>query len=251
MDPIAVKHLKNYQVWHHRRLILTKLGKPAAFNELKFIARSLNADEKNYHTWSYRQWLLSHFNDDDLWENELDFTDHMIVDDVRNNSAWHHRFFVVWQSGVRDAEADRERVTRRELTYVHSCIYLSFIPDADPSHSYVKQNISLAPNNSSAWNYLRGMLEHNKIPFSSVRQFVEPYTKPGDPAAVDVVDLVNPPPSQQAQLPCPAAIEFMADIYEAEGQTSISNAIEVSAIFHFFNQHLIIHQVMAVTGRRT
>lgn len=65
------------------------------------------------------QWLLSYFNDeDDLWINELDFVEAMHAQDVRNNSAWHHRFFVVWGCGVRDGEQDRARVLRREIMCV-------------------------------------------------------------------------------------------------------------------------------------
>jgi hypothetical protein len=125
MDEIAVKYLKTYQVWHHRRLLLTITRKPA--QELDFITRSLTADTKNYHTWSYRQWLLAYFNDeDDLWKGELDFVDTMLAQDVRNNSAWHHRFFVVWGCGVREGEEDRERVYKRELTYV--LVFLSSLP---------------------------------------------------------------------------------------------------------------------------
>jgi protein farnesyltransferase/geranylgeranyltransferase type-1 subunit alpha len=117
MDELAIKFLKTYQVWHHRQLIVTLTRKPRV--ELDFIAKALSEeDQKNYHTWSYRQWLLSYFNDEeDLWSKELDFVDVMLTKDVRNNSAWHHRFFVVWASGVRDGEEDRERVLRRELMY--------------------------------------------------------------------------------------------------------------------------------------
>ena len=81
-------------------------------------------DAKNYHTWSYRQWLLGYFGGEgeseggDVWEGEIEFVDGMISKDVRNNSAWHHRFFVIWGSGVREGEEDRERVLHRELTYV-------------------------------------------------------------------------------------------------------------------------------------
>lgn len=114
MDELAVKHLKTYQVWHHRRLLLTITRKPIP--ELAFISRSLNVDSKNYHTWSYRQWLLAYFNDEeDLWAKELDFIDSMLAMDLRNNSAWHHRFFVVWGCGVREGEEDRARVLKREL----------------------------------------------------------------------------------------------------------------------------------------
>lgn len=114
MDDIAIKFLKTYQVWHHRRLLLQELRQPGP--ELQFIAQCLKEDTKNYHTWSYRQWILAYFNDDGLWERELDFVEQMIANDIRNNSAWHHRFFAVFQSGVREGEQDRERVIRRELT---------------------------------------------------------------------------------------------------------------------------------------
>lgn len=197
MDELAVAFLKTYQVWHHRRLLLMLTRKPAP--ELAFIEKSLKVDAKNYHTWSYRQWLLAFFNDDDLWDGELDFVDMMLAQDIRNNSAWHHRFFVVFESGLREGETDRGRIVRRELTYV-------------------KQNISLVANNPSAWNYLRGILDTNKLPYSRVEDFVRPYaaTTP-DSSTTDLVDLENPPPPRGAQLPCPAAIEFLADIHEKEG----------------------------------
>lgn len=114
MDELAVKYLKTYQVWHHRRLLLTQTRKPVP--ELQFIARSLTEDEKNYHTWSYRQWLLAYFNDDELWAGELDFVEQMLKEDIRNNSAWHHRFFTVFQSGTRTGDENRDEVIRRELT---------------------------------------------------------------------------------------------------------------------------------------
>jgi protein farnesyltransferase/geranylgeranyltransferase type-1 subunit alpha len=113
MDELAVKYLKTYQVWHHRRLILTQTRQPAP--ELAFIGKSLEVDSKNYHTWSYRQWLLAYFNDDELWSGELEFVEEKLKGDLRNNSAWHHRFFVVFQSGVRAGEEDRDAVVKREL----------------------------------------------------------------------------------------------------------------------------------------
>src|SRR6267154_4119595 len=73
MDELAIKHLKTYQVWHHRRLLVQQTRNPGP--ELEFIANSLQIDMKNYHTWSYRQWILAHFNDDELWSHELDFVE--------------------------------------------------------------------------------------------------------------------------------------------------------------------------------
>jgi len=40
----------------------------------------------------YRQWVLSEFG---LWDGELDYVTRLITEDVRNNSAWNQRYFVV------------------------------------------------------------------------------------------------------------------------------------------------------------
>ena len=215
MDELAEKYLKNYQVWHHRRLLLQRgalTKSPAA--ELAFIARGLTHDAKNYHTWAYRQWVLVYFNQDALWEGEVRYIENMLEDDVRNNSVWHHRFFVVFSSGVRKGDEDREDVVRREL-------------------AFAKEKIALAPNNASAWNYLRGVLEHTATSFASLKQFVLPYIRPA-PSPTEainddaVVDLENPRPSPGADLPCPAAIEFLADVHEAVGGDEVQEAIKVT-----------------------
>ncbi|KAH7886877.1 hypothetical protein F5I97DRAFT_1936482 [Phlebopus sp. FC_14] len=210
MDELAVKYLKTYQVWHHRRLLVQQTRTPAP--ELVFIANCLQVDTKNYHTWSYRQWILAHFNDDSLWSGELDFVESMLSNDLRNNSAWHHRFFVVFQSGVRNGDEDRDEVIRRELTYV-------------------KTKISIAPNNASAWNYLRGVLDYAQISYSNLKSFVTPYavSRPTqqDKSTEEIVDLENPLPAPGSQLPCVAAIEFMADVYESSAGEALTKAVEL------------------------
>lgn len=136
MDPLATQHMKSYQVWHHRRLLFTQLtaipltattAKPLpdafelATSELDFIGSVLALDSKNYHTWSYRQWILAHLNDERLWLGELPYVDDMLETDVRNNSAWHHRFFITFSRGSRSSGATQEEqagVLQREITYV-------------------------------------------------------------------------------------------------------------------------------------
>lgn len=230
MDELAVKYLKTYQAWHHRRLLVQLTRAPVP--ELEFIAGCLQVDAKNYHTWSYRQWLLAHFNNEALWVNELDFIDGMLGMDVRNNSAWHHRFFVVFQSGVRKGEEDRNEVARRELVWVHS---VSFGGTGLTASRYVKMKISVAPNNPSTWNYLRGVLDNSKTPYSTLKAFVEPYCFEAEPTLPDnsevIVDLEDPLPSPDAQLPCTAAIEFLADIHESLGGDNVRIAIDVRSTF--------------------
>lgn len=91
---------------------------------------------------------------------------------------------------------------------------------------FTKEKIALAPNNPSAWNYLRGVLEHTQTPFASLTAFVQPYTA-AQPPAQDVLDLENPPPSAGAELPCVNALEFLADIYEQEGGAQTAKAAQV------------------------
>ena len=96
---------------------------------------------------------------------------------------------------------------------------------------FVKGKISLAPNNASAWNYFRGILNHVRIPYSTQTDFVELYVVDAVDDGVDrVLDLENPPPSEGAQLPCSTAIEFMADVHEANGKEGIAEAVKVRPI---------------------
>lgn len=53
----------------------------------------------------------------------------------------------------------------------------------------------------------------------------------------DVLDLENPPPSQGAELPCPAALEFMADVHEAKGKEGVAEAVKVG---HFLTCRLTL-----------
>jgi protein farnesyltransferase/geranylgeranyltransferase type-1 subunit alpha len=94
--------------------------------------------------------------------------------------------------------------------------------------SFAKEKIALAPNNPSAWNYLRGILDHARVPYSTQAPFVRQYiVDTVEPRGSDILDLENPPPSEGAELPCSAAIEFMADVHEASGKDGISKAVEV------------------------
>jgi protein farnesyltransferase/geranylgeranyltransferase type-1 subunit alpha len=244
MDELCLKNMKYYQVWSHRKLLLLLPSTlpnsisntlssipPTPAHELTYLSRVLSTDAKNYHTWAYRQWLLTYYGDThpNLWEHELIATDILIEDDVRNNSAWHHRFFISFASG---AQSD---VTAREL-------------------AFVKSKISLAPNNLSAWNYLRGILDKFGVRYATLRTFVEPYSNPrtendaatkvdgsvegiNEEAEVEVYDLDNPRPSLTAELPCALAIEFMADLCEQEGEND--KAAEVWIPLFIFTTTLI------------
>lgn len=149
----SMKNLKNYQIWQHRQVVMSKLS-TLPDGETKFLADVLAKDTKNYHVWSYRQWLVKHFG---LWAEdgaagaaELAYTKHMLSLDVRNNSAWNHRYFVLFQKSGRDTLP--EAVIEREVRLA-------------------KEAVEKAPQNQSSWNYLKGVLRWAKRPESDIKNF--------------------------------------------------------------------------------
>jgi protein farnesyltransferase/geranylgeranyltransferase type-1 subunit alpha len=50
---------KNYQEWHHRRVIVEWLNN--ATQELVLTMNILNLDAKNYHAWQHRQWAIKEY----------------------------------------------------------------------------------------------------------------------------------------------------------------------------------------------
>ena len=159
LNAVSRKNLKNYQIWHHRRSLVDLLPTPPA-DEADFLTAMLALDTKNYHVWTYRQWLCARFPEHLLSDpGELERVEVMIEQDIHNNSAWCHRWFLVFGAedlifaerenggmgglkGVQEGKRGRaldEEVVEREL-------------------GYVRAKIERAPQNLAAWNYLRGVL---------------------------------------------------------------------------------------------
>lgn len=90
--------------------MIDKLGDVSG--ETEFCSEMFKEDSKNFHVWTYRQWLVKRF---DLWDKELKFCEEMIQQDVRNNSAWNHRWFVVF--GKNEKAFEDEAIIQRELEY--------------------------------------------------------------------------------------------------------------------------------------
>eukprot|EP00798_Chlamydomonas_sp_ICE-L_P021427 gene21427-28392_t len=91
-DCIMENNAKNYQLWNHRRKCALRMGVSAAEVEMNFAADALLEDEKNYHAWAHRQAIVQAFG---LWSSEVEFVNGMIDKDVRNNSAWNQRAFLL------------------------------------------------------------------------------------------------------------------------------------------------------------
>ncbi|KAF9162075.1 CAAX geranylgeranyltransferase alpha subunit [Mortierella sp. AD011] len=142
---------KSYQIWHHRQVLVDhisavllpassatsetasslitaptipyhelsesqqKAARDMVKVELDFIATALEEDSKNYHAWSYRQWVLTHFGQGPWWEEELSYIDGLLEIDVRNNSAWNQRFYIV-SAGP---QGFTEEIVQREIEILH------------------------------------------------------------------------------------------------------------------------------------
>lgn len=171
LDQLAHRNMKSYQVWQHRRIVVSALGDPKG--ELEFVEENLAKDAKNYHTWGYRQWVLAHFGGlnlaqeqqekavgskgaasfPELWDGEVDYIDRLLQEDVRNNSAWNHRWFVLF---------GRYGLTSSSTTSLPSSNLDSLRTKIKYEKAYTKTSLAHVPNNASAWSYLRAL--HTAFP---------------------------------------------------------------------------------------
>ncbi|KAI9834827.1 MAG: hypothetical protein M1819_002735 [Sarea resinae] len=195
VNDVALRHLKNYQIWHHRQLIMDKLDDPTG--ERAFIAQMFTLDSKNHHVWTYRQWLVPRFS---LWDSELPDIERLLEEDIRNNSAWNHRWFVVFGR----AKLSKEKAAS-EQTETSEALETETLPSSiiDREITYAQNAILLAPQNQSPWNYLRGILRTTGRPLATQAAFAEQF------ASLDHPDEVR----------SSHALDLLADLYaeEAEG----------------------------------
>ncbi|ORY71706.1 protein prenylyltransferase [Pseudomassariella vexata] len=175
LNNVALEHLKNYQIWHHRQLLIDHYYpsiadapddiKILANSERDFLMQMFAEDAKNYHVWSYRQYIVHKLS---MWDQvELQSIEGMIDEDVRNNSAWSHRFFLVFSNPSYATEDS------------HSTEHDPKVPAEiiDREIRYAQEKIKLAPQNQSPWNYLRGVLVKGGRKLGSVKGYVEEYVK--------------------------------------------------------------------------
>ncbi|PRW32925.1 farnesyltransferase geranylgeranyltransferase type-1 subunit alpha [Chlorella sorokiniana] len=157
---IAALDAKNYQLWNYRRRLVLALG-PAvhAERELEFAAACLQRDAKNYHVWAHRQAVLLAATEQlsgcsgsggeqaaaaaaaaqaaVLWSAELAFTERLLRDDVRNNSAWSQRLFVL-RAAPPAAVGTAQEAYGREV-------------------EFASNKAALAPHSEAAWEALRSL----------------------------------------------------------------------------------------------
>ena len=204
LNEVSLRHIKNYQIWNHRQVLVTRLSEQIADgkveggaqklqgvmrDELAFLQEMFENDVKNYHVWSYRQWLVRKF---DLWEGfgELEEVERFLRSDIRNNSAWNHRWFLVF-GRERDKSKGwkaSEDIWQREV-------------------DYAKEAIRLAPQNESAWSYLTALIKKNELTMASLTEFAKEF------AAIEDEDV------EKAKVRCTFALDVLAEAYAEKQET--------------------------------
>ncbi|KAG9244077.1 farnesyltransferas-like protein [Calycina marina] len=201
VNEVALDNEKNYQIWHHRQLLIDHLypsisSDPVALqklanSEIAFLTLMFNSDSKNYHVWSYRQYLVRKLN---LFNaSEIKSIEALLKVDVRNNSAWSHRFFIVF--------SNPEYATPGSA----ATAYDPGIPDAllDCEIEFSKAAIFEAPQNQSPWNYLRGVLRKGGRPLATQECFASEFAKI----------------ESEEEVKSSHALDFLADLWNEEGET--------------------------------
>lgn len=171
LESIALDNEKNYQIWNYRQLIIERVIKTKGLydyhREFPIIEVMLLEDAKNHHVWTYKKWVVARF---DLYKdpNENKMIDAILENDVRNNSAWNHRFF---------------------LKFSQDKLITSDVMDEELE--YVKLQIKRSPQNESSWSYLRGIIRKCGLELKTLesfcREFVDTTGDMGNDAELDLV----------------------------------------------------------------
>ena len=131
LDKKMVENQKNYQIWHHRKLLIEKLND--ASHEKRVLDEVFEFEPKNFHAWSHRIWMIRRFNN---IEGEFDFIENMLKNDVKNNSVWNYRFFLILFTNNNKLD---KNIVEQEI-------------------KYALEKIKLCPINECPYCYIRGYI---------------------------------------------------------------------------------------------
>jgi len=150
LDSIIIVNQKNYQIWHHRKLLIEKMND--ASQEKNILAKVFESEPKNFHAWTHRIWMIRRFNNT---ENEFEFIDKMLKKDVKNNSVWNYRFFLVqYINGDKLDKNIIEKEIKYALDKTKEC------PVNESPYSYIRGFITKYNYKYSDFNFVKESLEN-------------------------------------------------------------------------------------------
>ncbi|OJJ59925.1 hypothetical protein ASPSYDRAFT_200962 [Aspergillus sydowii CBS 593.65] len=216
LNRVSLKYLKNYQIWHHRQVLMASREHFPSLppKEMDFLMEMFAQDSKNYHVWTYRHWLVRHFG---LWDSPREIADvnSLLNSDLRNNSAWNHRYMLRFGPGSEEPDAGMVHGGGPPAKKGrHGVVDEDMV---DEELQYAQEQIVRAPENRSPWSYARGVLRAAGRPLSEWKDFAQKFVidkRDGQGQLVDV------------EVKSSHAVEWLADVY-AQGGTAPDEAIRM------------------------
>ncbi|KAL4754150.1 hypothetical protein BDW72DRAFT_200900 [Aspergillus terricola var. indicus] len=209
--------LNGVSLKHHRQVIMSSREHFPSLppKEMDFLMEMFAQDSKNYHVWTYRHWLVRHF---ELWDSPRELADvnSLLNSDVRNNSAWNHRYML--RFGPRSNEPDAGMVNAKGAPAEKGQLAVVDEDLVDEELRYAQDQILRAPENRSPWSYARGVLRAASRPLSEWTEFAQKFVVDKRDDQGQIVDVT---------VKSSHAVEWLADVYADAEDNGRAEAIRM------------------------
>ncbi|XP_076381613.1 rab geranylgeranyltransferase subunit alpha isoform X1 [Megalopta genalis] len=128
---------KSYYVWYQRIWIMEHMREPDWKRELMLCSRYLNIDERNFHCWNHRRYVVQKA--EVSLEDEFKYSTSKIMNNFSNYSSWHYRSRLL--STMFD-KCNQETINQKKKDELDLVMNATFTD----------------PNDTSAWFYQRWLL---------------------------------------------------------------------------------------------
>ncbi|KAI5954731.1 BET4 [Candida theae] len=164
------KFPKVYWIWNHRRWCLFKLVDLKQVNwgfEFKTVGKMLELDQRNFHGWQYRRFVVENLEleklksdqgDDEVLRlnlDEFDYTTAKISIDFSNFSAWHNRTKLIPKI-YELAKQNPSSAAAIDHPSLH--LFQSPLSILNNDLELIKTGIYMSPEDNSVWSYLYWLL---------------------------------------------------------------------------------------------